>query len=44
MAALADRLVALGLPPAGDRQIAEDKARAQKGVTRRQNRRRKRRA
>ncbi len=44
MAALPDRLVAIGLPAGGDRVMAEDRARAQKGVTRRQNRRRKRRA
>ena len=44
MAALPERLVALGLPPEGDQRMAEDKARAQKGVIRRQNRRRGRRA
>ena len=44
IAVLPERLVALGLPAEGDRQMAEDKARAQKGVARRQNRRRKRQA
>ena len=44
MAVLPERLVAMGLPAGGDRVMAEDRARAQKGVTRRQNRRRKRRA
>lgn len=43
MAALPERLAAMGLPPAGDRQKAEDRARAQRGVARRRNRRRKRR-
>ena len=43
MAALPARLVAMGLPPEGDQRMAEDKARAQKGVIRRKNRRRKRR-
>ena len=44
IAALPERLIALGLPAEGNRKMAEDKARAQKGVARRQNRRRKRRA
>ena len=44
MAVLPERLVAIGLPAQGDRAMAEDRARAQKGVVRRQNRRRKRRA
>lgn len=44
MAALPARLAAMGLPPEGDQRIAEDKGRAQKGLVRRQNRRRKRRA
>ena len=44
MEALPERLASLGMPPAGDRIQAEDKARAQRGITRRQNKRRKRRA
>lgn len=44
IAALPERLIALGLPPEGDQRMAEDKARAQKGIARRQNRRRNRRA
>ncbi|MDE0705689.1 MAG: DUF1289 domain-containing protein [Rhodospirillaceae bacterium] len=44
IAALPARLTAMGLPPEGDQRIAEDKARAQKGLVRRQNRRRKQRA
>lgn len=44
MAALPERLAAMGLPPEGDQRMAEDKARVQKGVARRQNRRRGRRA
>lgn len=44
MAALPARLAAMGLPPGGDQRMAEDMARAQKGLARRKNRRRKRRA
>lgn len=40
LAALPDRLVKLGMPPTGDRIQAEDKAREQRGVKRRQNKRR----
>lgn len=41
MQALPERLASLGMPPAGDRSQAEDKARAQRGVARRQNKRRR---
>ena len=44
MAALPERLTALGMPAEGDRQQAEDLARAQRGVARRKNKRRNRRA
>jgi len=44
MAALPERLTSLGMPAEGDRKQAEDLARAQRGVARRQNKRRNRRA